>query len=125
MPPEILNILFSALGIIVTGLATWLVSRITSWINSKIQDAKAAHYINQITSLVSDAVCATYQTYVEALKNEGKFDEEAQKKAFNLCLEKIKTQLAPNIIDYITNNFGDMEEYLGTLIESTIYTIKK
>ena len=40
-------------------------------------------------------------------------------------MNMIKSQLAPELINYITTNFGDLESYLKTLIESTIYTLKK
>lgn len=124
MPKEFLEILLSALGVIITGLVGWGVSALTSWLNSKIKDQKAAGYLNTITTLTGNAVREVYQTYVEVLKKEGKFDGEAQKKALEKCLERIKKELAPDMIDFITKNFGDMSEYLKGLIESTIYSLK-
>ncbi len=125
MPQEILNILISALSIIVTGLVSFAVAKFTQWINSKIKDAKAANYLSTVTTLVFNCVQETYQTYVETLKQEGKFDKEAQKKALDRCLAKIQSQMAPDIIDYITTNFGDLKEYLISLIESAIYSLKQ
>ena len=124
MPQEIVNILYSALGIIITGLVTWGVAKFTQWINTKIEDKKAANYINTIMTIAGNCVKEIYQTYVEALKEAGSFDKEAQKKALDMCLEKIKGQLAPDLIEYITTNFGDMTDYLKSIIESLIYTFK-
>lgn len=121
---EIVQILLSALGVIVTGLCGLAVAKFTEWINSKIKDKAAANYLATIMSLTMNSVKCIYQTYVETLKKEGKFDKEAQQKALDACLLKIKTQLAPDMIDYITLNFGDMDEYLKSLIESSIYTLK-
>lgn len=124
MPQEIMNIIWSALGVIITGLVTFGVTKLTSWINSKIGDQKAANYLSTIITLVGNAVKDIYQTYVESLKTQGKFGPEEQKIALEKCLNQIKSQLAPDLITYITTNFGDMDSYLRSLIESTIYNLK-
>lgn len=124
MPQEVLNILLSALGVIVTGLASFLVAKLTQWLNSKISDAKAANYLSTIATIVFNGVQTINQTYVDTIKKEGKFDEEAQKEAYNRCLVTVKAQLMPDLIDYITKNFGDMDEYLRSLIESTVRSLK-
>ncbi len=121
---EIVQILLAALGTIITGLCTLAVTKFSQWISTKIADKKAAGYLTNIVSITTNAVKETYQTYVEKLKEEGKFDKDAQKAALEACLNKIKHQLAPEAIDYITKNFGDMSDYLKSLIESTIYTLK-
>lgn len=125
MPQEILNILYSALGIIVTGLISFAVAKFTQWINNKIADKKAANYLSTVATLVLSGVKEVYQTYVEALKAQGQFTKEAQAEALNRCMIKVKSQLVPEIQDYIINNFGDMDEYLKGLIESTIYSLKQ
>lgn len=124
MTQEILNIILSAIGVIITGLASWAVTYFTKWISTKIKDQKAATYLATIVELTTNAVKEVYQTYVEALKNSGTFDEAAQKTALNKCLETIKSELAPEVVSYITTNFGDMTAYLTSLIESTIYSLK-
>ena len=43
--------------------------------------AKGKALIEQVTNAVADAVAATSQTYVDALKNAGEFTKEAQKAA--------------------------------------------
>lgn len=56
-------------------------------------DIKTQSYIKEITDAISDAVAATSQTYVDALKQAGKFTKEAQaeaaKKALTACLASI------------------------------------
>lgn len=122
---EILNnIIFPALLTLITGLVSFGVAKFTQWINTKIGDQKAANYLATIVKIVGDSVCEVYQTYVEAIKAEGKFDKEAQEKALEMCLVKIKSKCAPDLLDWIGHNFGDVTDYLKTLIESTIYTLK-
>ena len=122
---DIMSIIQSAISVIITGLITFATSKLIQLINSKIEDKKAANYLSTIINLVGDSVKAVYQTYVESLKNQNIFTEEAQKEALDRCMSRIKSQLAPELINYITTNFGDLERYLKTLIESTIYTLKK
>lgn len=124
MTKEIMNILFSALGIIITGLASLLVAKFTQWINTKIEDKKAATYLSTIMELCTNCVKETYQVYVDELKKEGKFDKEAQEKALEMCMAKVKASLSDKILVYIKDNFGDITPYLRTLIESIIYSMK-
>lgn len=124
MSNQIMNIIWAALGVIVTGLASFVVAKFTTWINTKIEDKKAANYLSTIMDLVCSSVQEIYQVYVEGLKEKNNFSKEAQKAALEMCLKKIKSKMAPELIDYITKNFGDMDEYLKSLIESTIYSLK-
>ena len=66
----------------------------------------------------------TYQTYVESLKASGSFDAKAQKIALNMCLGKIKSQMVPDLTEYVVSNFGDIDGYLVSLVESAIYSLK-
>ena len=118
------EILFSAIGTILTGLLAWLVSIITNWINSKIKDKNAAKILTSVTTLVTNVVQATYQSYVEALKGTDAWTKEAQETALNKALTTIKSQLNSEGIKFIEENYGNVEEYLKTLIESILYKLK-
>ena len=118
------EILFSAIGTILTGLLAWLISIITNWINSKIKDKNAAKILTSVTTLVTNVVQATYQSYVEALKGTDAWTKEAQEAALNKALTTIKSQLNSEGIKFIEENYGNVEEYLKTLIESVLYRLK-
>lgn len=124
MPQEILNILLSALGIVVTGLVSWGVVVLTNWLNTKIKDKNLAMFLTKVTTIVTDAVKTVYQEFVEALKKDGKFDAEAQAKAKDKALAIIKQQLTDELKSYIETNFGDVEKWLGEKIEAVLYTLK-
>ena len=124
MTQNFLNILFSALGVIVTGLASFALAKFTQWINNRISDNKIAGYITAISNIVFNCVQEVSQTYVDDLKKSGSFDKEAQKAALDKCLAKIKSQMAPELMTYISNTFGDVNEYLVSLVESTIHSTK-
>ena len=118
------EILFSAIGTILTGLLVWLVSIVTNWINSKIKDKNAAKILTSITTLVTNVVQATYQSYVEALKGMNKQKKKAQEEALNKAFTTIKNQLNNEGIKFIEENYGNVEEYIKTLIESILYKLK-
>ena len=121
---EVLPILYSVLGTAITALVSWAVSLLISWLNKKIKDEKVRKWTTDITKIITDAVMSVFQTFVETLKKNGKFDENAQKEAKDKCLDIIMNQLTPDMKNYITENFGDLKEWLSHQIEAIIYSLK-
>lgn len=118
-------ILWTAVGILITGLASWLSVVLTNFLNSKIKDKKIAKITTELTNIVFNSVTYVTQTYVDTLKKNGKFDANAHIEAFNTCKKLVMTQLSEEIKEYITNTYGDLEAYITSLIESQIYMLKK
>lgn len=118
------SILWSCLGIILTGLISWATAALVDFLNKKKESSKAAGYLADITSIVSSSVLTITQTFVETMKKEGKWTEAAAKEAKEKALVIIKTQLTPELIKYIVEHFGDLESYLNTAIESCVYKNK-
>ena len=73
-----------------------------------------------LTSTITDCVIATNQTYVDALKVEGKFDAEAQKKAFSLTCNAVLYILTDDAKEYLSESLGDLESYITSKIESQV-----
>lgn len=118
------TIFWSAVGVILMGLATWVSSFVTSWLSTKIKDKKLQTLTTKLNDIVLRAVMTVTQTYVESMKKKNAFDEKAQKEALNKCVAIINTQLTQELKDYVEENFGDLQSYLLTLIESTILGLK-
>lgn len=118
------TIFWSAIGVMLMGLATWVSSFVTSWLSTKIKDKKLRSLAVQLNEIVMRAVMTITQTYVDNMKKQNAFDGEAQKNALNKCLGIINTQLTQELRCYIEDNFGDIKSYLVTLIESTIASLK-
>ena len=124
MPQEVLNIIWSAVGVIITGLLSWATTALVSLLNSKIKDTKAKKWATDIAQIVMNSVMTITQTYVDNLKKENAFTKEAQQEAFRKCLELVQTQITPELKTYIEDNFGDMLVYLKTQIEAMIKSFK-
>ena len=109
---------------VLTAYLVALIKKKTQEISEKTSNALLQKYTNILSQVIIDCVVATKQTYVDELKDNRAFDAEAQKEAFNKCLSKIKSQLSSTLVQFITDNFGNLDNYIGSLIESTIFNIK-
>lgn len=118
------EILFSVLGTLLTGLATWATAVLIQWLNSKIKNKELLALATTILTVVNTAVKSTYQTYVEGLKGTNAWTKEAQEKALKLALETAKAELTVEALEYIQQQHGDIDKYLITLIESVLYDLK-
>ena len=124
MPQEVLNIIWSAVGVIITGLLSWATTALVGLLNSKIKDTKVKKWATDIAQIVMNSVMTITQTYVDNLKKENAFTKEAQQEAFRKCLELVQIQITPELKKYIEDNFGDMQVYLKTQIEAMIKSFK-
>lgn len=122
---EFVALFWSCVGIVMTGLMTWATTTLVAWLNSKIKDKKLAQYSTDITNIILSAVQSIMQTYVDALKKQGKFDQEAANEAKQKCIKIINTQLSAELTNYIATTFGDVESYIESRVEAMIYNIKK
>lgn len=120
----ILPYLLSALGVLISGLATWLTTIVVKWLNTKIANKELAALAETITIVVAEAVKATYQTYVENIKGTNAWTKEAQEAALMEALATAKKSLTTDALEYIKERHGDIDEYLKTLIHSVLYDLK-
>ena len=81
--------------------------------------------IIQTEEIVVTCIKATNQTYVESLKDKNAFNAEAQKVAFKKTYETILSMLSEDAKKMLTDNYGDITQYITTLIESKINQSKK
>jgi len=121
---NIQQILLSVLGTALTALAAWGVERLTAWLSTKIKNGKALKLLNEAINVVQSVVKATYQTYVQSLKDKNMFDAAAQKNALNMAVESATKTLSVEAKNYITANFGDLTEWIILKVESTLYDLK-
>ena len=88
-------------------------------------DIKKQGYIKEIADAISDAVEATSQTYVDALKKAGKFDAEAQEVAVQKALTACLASISPAASAFIEAAYGDLKVYLKNRIEAEVRRQKK
>lgn len=77
-------------------------------------------YIGMLNDTISMAVIATNQTYVDSLKEQGKFDAEAQKIALQKTYETVMSTLTSEAKVYLNSVIADLEKYILASIESEV-----
>ena len=122
------EIVINILSIIVTAVILPLISfagtKLIEFLNSKIKNNQAKELLVQATTIVTNAVRSVFQTYVDSLKASGSFDAQAQTVALTKAKDIALEQMSDDVKNYIVNNYGDLNNWLTTQIESTINLIK-
>lgn len=120
----ILNIISVVVTAVILPLISYAGARLIAWLNTKIKDENAKQQLTVATGIVTNAVRSVFQTYVETLKKNGTFDKESQKVALIKAKDDALAQMSDEIKDYISKNYGDLETWIITQIESTINILK-
>lgn len=93
------------------------------WAESKaveIENETVESYLMEITDIISQAVLSTTQTYVDSLKAQGKFDEEAHKVAFELTKNTVMVLLSQEAKEFLALMYGDLDLWIDTKIEQFV-----
>ena len=78
-----------------------------------------------IEDIILTAVDTTSQTFVESLKEAGKFDEAAQKEAFQKSKDTILRLLNNESKELLVTLYNDLDTWLDSKIEATVKASKK
>ena len=103
-----------------TAYLVMLIRRVGENAVANTESVTTKTYIAEVTEAIAAAVAATNQTYVDALKNAGKFNGAAQKEAAQKALEACLTSISPAAQSFIEAAYGDIKEYLKTRIEAEV-----
>jgi hypothetical protein len=125
---EILSQIFQVVIIPLLGTGTlYLVSLINTKkkeLEQRIESEKAKEYLDMLEATITDCVLATTQTYVDALKAQGKFDLEAQKEALRKTYNAVLNILTEDAKEYLYKSVADLEGYILSKIEANVVTTK-
>lgn len=107
------------LGVLTTYLVKYIQVKMEE-IQTKTENDIIDKYLSMLSTTVTECVIATNQTYVEALKKEGKFDLEAQKKAFEMTQDAVMLILTDEAKKYLSAAVGDLNVYISQQIEAAV-----
>lgn len=107
------------LGVLTTFLVKWLQIK-SNELQIKMDNDVADKYMVMLTNTITECVLATNQTYVEALKQQNKFDLEAQKIAFDKTSEAVMAILTEDAKEYLESAVGDLELFIRQKIEAEV-----
>lgn len=129
---EILNIV---IYVVITGCGVVIVKKLLDFINTKIDElqvnTKLAEYdklnvvIDQVQSVVTTIVQSINQTFVSSLKKSGEFTKDSATQAKNMALEKANELITQEAVSAIEQVYGNVDEYLDSLVEQIVNELKK
>lgn len=107
------------LGVLTTFLVKYISTKINE-VQGNVDSATLKKYLDMLNSTITTCVISTNQTYVDSLKSQGKFDLDAQQKAFQMTYEAVTNILSEEAKKYLTEAVGDLEEYIIKQIEAEV-----
>ena len=112
------------LGIVTFYIVQFIKTK-TEELNANNSNEVLSKYIEMLRNTICECVIATNQTYVDSLKAQGKFDAEAQKKAFEMTYNSVINILTDEAKVYLTSIYGDLTAYITNMIEAEVNKNKK
>lgn len=120
----LLNIISVVVTSILIPVIIFLGNKLSAYLKTKTENEKIQKYVDQAVNAVVLAVTSTAQTYVDALKKAGEFNEDAQKLAFNKAKDQALKLITVEGQKAIEALYGDFDEWLTAFIEATVKEIK-
>lgn len=119
------TVIYPALAVIVSALATWGVTVLVNYLNTKIKNERVRDLIGNVRDIITAAVAQTSQNFVDDLKKNGEFVPEKQGEAFKQTLENVKNQLTEEAAAAIAAITQDTEAWIAAEIEKAVAENKR
>lgn len=81
-------------------------------------------YLDMLVGIVETCVIATNQTYVDELKEQGKFGPDEHDIAYHKTFDAIKALLTEEMQKVLTEVYTDLDFYISQLIQEQVNVIK-
>lgn len=114
------TVLAEVIAILAKAIIVACVPYIVKLAKEKIHNDRINKYIDRAGDIVNQCVDYVNQTYVDALKEKGKFDKAAQREAFEMCKDRVLYILNENAKQAVIEMFGDFNCWLESAIERSV-----
>ena len=118
------SILILAVALLTVYAVKWLTAK-TNQAKSMTDNETAKRYMGEASKAITDAISATSQTYVDALKESGTFGTDNQKVALSKAVDSAKNQLTKGATEFLQTAHADVNKYLEEKIEAEIKELSK
>ena len=122
---EILGILITIgvfVGLALVGVG---IRYLCKWLATKTNNEFYKGVLEEISAVSAKAVDYVNQTYVNALKEQGKFDLDAQKQAFQTAFDTVIGSLSSDALKYINSGDSDPVDFITMFIECAVNEAKR
>lgn len=89
-----------------------------------LQGEKANQLLERFNKIVEACVIKTNNNLVDDLKQNDTFDADSQAEALKKTMTEIKELLNDEVKDIILEAYGDLDNYLETIIEKYVKQVK-
>ena len=105
---------------IATVYLTFLIKTKINVLKQKANNEQVSKYLDILDRVVTEAIITTNQTYVESLKQQGKFDAEAQETAFEMSYDAVWEIISKELEDTLSLFIDDLDSYIKNKIETEV-----
>lgn len=117
MRDALINVLISIASLAVVAGIGYLFTVIRKNLNP---DDKVYKFTMVIESIINQAIRCTNQVFVDELKKNGNFDDEARKKAYVITKKYAEEMITDKSKKFIEDTYGNLDTYLKTKIEEGV-----
>lgn len=121
---EAVQVLLPVAALALATTITFYVGKLIKAGQDKSENEKVDKYLDMLNTTITNAVLATTQTYVEALKGKNAFDKDAQQQAFDMTYNAVMSVLSDEAKKYLAEAVGDLRVYVTNQIEATVKITK-
>lgn len=118
----------TCISIFVPIISSTLTIIVKRWVDTKIKDIENKRIrmlISEGTDIILNSVNYVQQIYVDTLKQNNSFNEEARREAFYMARARALELLPEEIYKAIDERYGNINVFVETLIESELSELKK
>lgn len=117
---ELLYVVSTAAVPVCAAFLVQFLRRKSTQIGAQTDSLTTKKLLDEVTDAVTTAVTYVSQTYVDALKKNGKFTPENQKIALDLAVERAKKLLTAEARDFLSAAYGSLNDYLVSRAEAEV-----
>lgn len=96
------------------------IAALAKYLTERTDDALMQKYLAEVSDAVQTAVSLVNQTYVDSLKQAGKFDKNAQRLALDQAYIKAEQMLTAEAREFLVRAYGDLDSYIISKVEAEV-----
>ena len=111
------------LAMLITAICGYFVTYISKKkqaLQQEMDNELVVKYTDMLEQVIRECVAATNQTFVEALKKQGAFTEEAQMEAFAQTYNNVMGILSVECYEFLSEITADVEKFITNKIEAEV-----
>lgn len=121
---EILQLIAEPLGALLLALVNAGIILAIRWLNAQTKSARVSTALAAIGEVAHGTVARLNKQVVEALKNDGRFDEMEKQQIKQTALNSINKQLKPEVVKSIGYIVEDLKEFIDGKVELAVADAK-